>query len=246
VNTIFDGCIGINPQGNTTLLIPSFTLINPQPGGYQAVFAKSPSGALTGTGTAANGGNPVTVPMRAVAFGTYDALTITAPDGSTIALGPLAGQLPLLLNAETDKPNGCDPAALLMPTQQALAGRAYLDAVAPVNVANQEFAAKAATWTNATTNEVAQKDAAAVLAAFKAVHEQLLDIATRYPPAADSLRASDAAVRKLIADLEDLSKLDSIGVSAWLDRYVTDLQQLSAASKAVREALGLPPLAVSP
>jgi hypothetical protein len=133
-----------------------------------------------------------------------------------------------------------------MPTQQALAGRAYLAAVAPVNAANQEFAAKAATWTSTTTNDAAQADAAAILAAFKAVHEQLLDIASRYPPAANALAASDAAVVKLIADLEDLSKLDSIGVSPWLDRYVKDLQQLSAAATAVREVLGLPPLAVSP
>jgi hypothetical protein len=246
VNTVFDGCIGIDPQGNTTVLTPAFTVINPQSGQYGATFAKSPSGPLSGSGTGANGGNPVTVAMRAVAFGTYDALGITAPDGSPIALGPLAAQLPLLLNAETDKPNGCDPAALLMPTQQALAGRAYLAAVAPVNVANADFVTKAQAWTNATTNEVAQTDAAALLAAFRAVDKQLLDIAARYPPAADSLRASDSAVLKLIADLEDLANLESIGPSAWLDRYATDVSQLSAASKAIREALGLPPLGVTP
>jgi len=246
VNTVFDGCIVIDPQGNTTVLTPAFTVINPQPGQYSATFAKSPSGPLSGSGTAINGRNPVTVPMRAVAFGTYDALGITGPDGSTIALGRLAGQLPLLLNAETDKPNGCDPAALLMPTQQALAGRAYLAAVAPINVAYAEFATKAQAWTNATTNEVAQTDAAALLAALRTVHEQLLDIAARYPPAADALRASDAVALKLIADLESLAKLDSIGPSAWSDRFAADISQLAAASKVVREALGLPPLTVSP
>jgi hypothetical protein len=246
VNTVFDGCIGIQPEGNTTVLTPTFTLMNPMPGGYSAVFAKGPSGALTGTGSAVNGGNPVTVPMRAVAFGTYDALGITAPDGSTIALGPLADQLPLLLNAETDKPNGCDPAALLIPTQQALAGRAYLAAVAPVNVANAEFVAKAQQWTNATTNEAAQTDAAALLAAFRAAQEQLLDIAARYPPAANALRASDDALVRLIADLEILAQVESFGPSAWLDTYATDVSQLAAASKVVREVLGLPPLAVTP
>ncbi|HYN70333.1 MAG TPA: hypothetical protein VEX41_09000 [Candidatus Eisenbacteria bacterium] len=246
VNTVFDGCIGIDPQGNTTVLTAAFTVINPQAGQYAATFAQSPSGPLSGSGTATNGGNPVAVPMRAFLFGTYDALAITAPDGSPVALGPLAAQLPLPINAETNQPNGCDPAALQVPTQQALAGRAYLAAVAPVNLTQAEFATKAQAWTSATTNEVAQTDAAALLAALRAVHEQLLDIAARYPPAADSLRASDEAVLRLIADLEDLAQLESIGPSAWLDRYAADISQLAAASKVLREVFGLPPLAVSP
>jgi hypothetical protein len=112
-NAAVVGCIAIDPQGSTTVLHEAFLLTNPQPGGYTATFAQGPTGPVTGTGAAS--GNLVETAVTISAFGTYDGLSITAPDGTQIALGPIASQLPLVINAETDKPNGCDGAALVMP-----------------------------------------------------------------------------------------------------------------------------------
>jgi hypothetical protein len=90
-----------------------FLLVNPQPGSYTATFAQGPTGPVSGQGTAS--GNLVETEVTIVAFGTYDELTITAPDGTPIALGPIASQLPLVIDAEHDEPNGCDGRALTMP-----------------------------------------------------------------------------------------------------------------------------------
>ncbi len=237
-NTVYDGCIVIDPQGNTTDLRAAFTVFAVQSGDYRASFAQSPSGPLSGS-AASGGQNPVVVPMRATRFGVYDMLSITAPDGSVVDLGPLAQHLPLDLNAATDVRNGCDPAKLKAPTQQALAGRAYLQAVAPVNSAAAEFAAATANWTNSTTPVQAEADAAPLLAAFQAVQPQLLVLAAAYPPAAEHLLAANDAVSRLIADLAQLGSLGSIGLDPWLQRYQTDLQALSAASNLVRDDLGV-------
>jgi hypothetical protein len=112
-NTAVAGCIAIDPRGSTTVLREAFLLVNPQAGSYTATFAKGPTGSVSGEGSAS--GNLVETAVTISAFGTYDGLTITAPDGSPIALGPIASQLPLVINAETDKPNGCDGGALVMP-----------------------------------------------------------------------------------------------------------------------------------
>jgi hypothetical protein len=114
-NTVFDGCIFINPQGSTTTLGVALTVANPEPGNYTATFGQSPSGPLGGTGTATNGANPIVIPITATAFGPYDQLSITAPGGTPVQPGPLTGQLPLSLNASTDMPNGCSPTALKTP-----------------------------------------------------------------------------------------------------------------------------------
>ncbi len=128
-NTVFDGCIFINPQGDTTILGVALTVANPEPGNYAATFGESPSGPLMGTGTATNGANPIVIPITATAFGTYDQLSITAPDGSPVQSGPLTQQLPLSLNASTDTPNGCNPAALKTPLPGTAASRADVQAV---------------------------------------------------------------------------------------------------------------------
>jgi hypothetical protein len=117
VNTVLDGCIAIDPQGNTTVLHPAFLVANPAPGPYTATFAKGPTGVVRGTGTA--DGNLVVADVRIAAFGTYDGLAISGPDGAPIALGPLAAEVPLDINAQTDKPNGCDPSALHLPSPAA-------------------------------------------------------------------------------------------------------------------------------
>lgn len=239
-NTVFDGCIVIDPQGNTTVLAAAFTVFNVQGGDYRAAFAQTPTGALAGSGTATAGQNPVVVPMRATRFGTYDGLSITTPGGMPVALGPIASQVPLDINAATNVRNDCDPAALLMPTQQALAGREYLAAVAPVNAAQVDFFAIAVTWTEAISPETAQADAAELLAALRAVHVRLQALALAYPPAGVQLDAADRAVLALIEDLENLSRIGEIGVAAWRQDYEADLAQLTAASRGVRNALGLP------
>lgn len=239
LDTIFDGCIVIDPQGNTTILAAAFTLFNVESGEYRGMFRVAPGGSLAGSGTATNGRNPIVVPMRATSFGTYDRLVLLAPSGMELALGPLSAQLPLDLNAQTDVRNACDPAHLVAPTQQALAGRAYLQAVAPVNAAAGDFAAATANWTSATPSEQAQADASALLAALRAVQPQLLVLAAAYPPAAALLRAVNGAVDVLVADLTDLSRLDAIGVAAWLERYHAHLGALASASNLVREDLGL-------
>ncbi len=241
-NTVFDGCLVIDPQGSTTVIGVAFTVSNPQPGDYGAAFSQSPTGLLSGTGTASDGKNPVVVPMRATAFGTYGGLSIETPDGRPVKLGPLAAALPLELNAETDRPTGCTPSALDTPTPRNLAARDYLRTIAPVNTAAATFAARSQTWTGATSNAEAQRDAHPLLMAFQSVHRQLPDIATIYPAAGDDLDAADAAVQRLIQDLSDLAKLDATGVSAWRQGYEADLAKLSEASSRVRQDLGLPPL----
>ena len=123
LNTVLAGCIAIDPQGNTTVLHPGFLVANPEPGQYTATFATGPTGAVQGVGTAA--GNLVVANVTIRAFGAYDGLTLTGPDGAPIALGPIASQLPLDINAQTDKPNGCDPSSLTMP--QSGAGSADSD-----------------------------------------------------------------------------------------------------------------------
>ena len=119
-NTVLAGCIAIDPQGGTTVLHEAFLLSNPNAGTYTATFAKGPTGSVSGTGAASE--NLVVTDVRIRAFGVYDGLTITGPDGAPIALGPIASQLPLDINAQTDKPNGCDPTTLKMPAAPASSG----------------------------------------------------------------------------------------------------------------------------
>ena len=113
LDTVLAGCIAIDPQGNTTILHPGFLVANPRAGDYTATFAKGPTGTVHGTGTA--NGNLVVADVTITAFGTYDGLTLTGPGGAPVALGPIAAQVPLVINAQTDRPNGCDPHALVMP-----------------------------------------------------------------------------------------------------------------------------------
>ena len=114
-NTAVAGCIAIDPQGSVTVLHQAFLLTNPLPGKYTATFASGPTGAVSGSGEAKLGTNLVETAVTITAFGTYDGLTITSPDGTPIAIGPIATQLPLVINEQTDKPNGCDGSALTMP-----------------------------------------------------------------------------------------------------------------------------------
>lgn len=238
-NLVFDGCIVIDPQGNVTFLTAAFTLFNVLPGDYRGAFLVAPGGGLQGSGAATNGANPIVVPMRATAFGVYDKLVVIAPNGAEVDVGPIRQQLPLDLNAQTDVRNACDPSKLMAPTQQTIAGRAYLQAVAPVNAAAAEFAAATANWSNSTTPIQAQTDAAPLLSAFQAIQPQLLVLASAYPPAAEHLMAANDAVSRLIADLQQLGSIGSIGLEPWLQRYQSDLQTLSAASNVVREDLGV-------
>jgi hypothetical protein len=247
-NAVYDGCLGIDPQGSTTVLAAAFTVSNPQTGTYQAAFAKSPTGRLSGSGTATSGGNPIVVPMRATAFGTYDKLSITAPDGKPVQLGPLAEQLPLELNASTDKPNGCNPSKLNMPATpiqpatRAQAAHDYLRVVAPVNAAIARFNRTARTWTASTTAAEALAAARPLISAFNAVQPRLVEIAIAYPAAAGSLRAGVAAVQRITVDLVNLARLDTIGLAAWARGFGADVAKLVGLSTRIRADLGLPPL----
>lgn len=135
-NKIVDGCLKIEPQGSSTVIAAVFTLANPESGTYTGSFAQSPTGPLSASGSAAGAVNAVTIPMRATAFGTYSALSITAPDGSAIQLGTITQQLPLELDATTDIPNACDAALLNAPptsaqaSSDAAAASAFLTALA--------------------------------------------------------------------------------------------------------------------
>ena len=73
----------------------ALTVANPKPGNYMASFAQTPSGALTGIGTATNRANPIVIPVTATAFGTYGQLSLTAPDGKPNARNPTALKTPL-------------------------------------------------------------------------------------------------------------------------------------------------------
>jgi hypothetical protein len=116
LNTVYAGGFGIYPQGSTTTVAFGFTVVNPVPGTYTATWAQTPTGALTGTGTAAGGqSNPIVIPFTATQLGDYGQLKITAPGGTPIALGPVAGQLPLVLNAQTDVLTNYIPTALRTP-----------------------------------------------------------------------------------------------------------------------------------
>ena len=249
-NAAYDGCLVIDPQGKTTGIAAAFTVSNPQTGPYQAAFAESPSGRLSGSGMATNGGNPIVVPMRATAFGTYDKLSITAPDGKPVKLGTLAGQLPLELNAATDKPNGCSPSKLNAPptptppttSTRAQAAQDYLHAVAPANAAIARFNSTARTWTDSTGGAEALAAARPLISAFNAVQPRLLEIAAAYPAAAGSLRAGVAAAQRINTDLVNLARLDTIGLSTWARGFGADIAKLVVASKRARADLGLPPI----
>lgn len=250
-DTVFDGCLAIEPQGSTTVLGAAFTVSNPQTGSYRAAFAESPSGRLSGSGIAVDGQNPILIPMRATAFGKYDKLSITAPDGKPVKLGPLAGQLPLELNASTDKPNGCSPSKLkapptsatpTTPATRAQAAQQYLRVVAPVNAAIARFNSTARTWSDSTTGAEALAAARPLVSAFNAVQPRLLEIAAAYPAAAGSLRAGVAAAQRITLDLVNLARLDTIGLSTWARGFGADVAKLVVASKRVRADLGLPPL----
>jgi hypothetical protein len=61
-NTVYDGCLLIEPTGNTTVIAAAFTLANPRTGDYTAVFELSPTGPLSGAGPAEVGQNPIVTP----------------------------------------------------------------------------------------------------------------------------------------------------------------------------------------
>jgi hypothetical protein len=117
INTIYDGAFGYDPQGNTTEVSFGFTLVNPVPGNYTATMVESPSNVfLSATGTAAAGpGNPIWMSFTATQFGDFNQLKVIAPNGTPIALGPVAAKLPLHLNAQTDVLTNYDPTALKTP-----------------------------------------------------------------------------------------------------------------------------------
>jgi len=134
---------------------------------------------------------------------------------------------------------GAQTVQIAAPLTEVQAAQDYLNAVAPVNVAEPQFYAQAETWSATTTDSEAQAAAMPLVDALTTVEERLLSIADGYPPAASQLRTDAQAVKTLLDDLGELSRLQSIGIDAWAQRYDGDRGTLTADSNAVRSALGL-------
>ena len=137
---------------------------------------------------------------------------------------------------------GCTQVTPAAPKTREEAAQAYLAAVTPVNTAASAFGAKARAWTSSTPNGQAQSDAQAFAAALFGVHAKLVAIGSAYAPAAAALKADADAATAVLGDLSQLVNLNrGLSVSAWTQRFTTDIAKLTAASNAVRSILGLPP-----
>ena len=137
---------------------------------------------------------------------------------------------------------GCTQVTPATPLTKAQAAQEYLAAVAPVNAAASAFIARTRAWTSSTPNSQAQSDAQAFAAALFGVHAKLVAIGSAYAPAAAALKADADAATAVLGDLSQLVNLNrGLSVSAWTQRFTTDIAKLTAASNAVRSILGLPP-----
>jgi hypothetical protein len=134
------------------------------------------------------------------------------------------------------------PAATAMTREGA--AEAYRAAVAPVNVAQAAFYARAQRWNASTVGAQAASEAQQLVAAFGEVQSRLREIAKAYAPAASNVDAGVAAVAAVQSDLLTLDRLNAeLTVSSWALHYDEDITELIAASNTVRSDLGLPPVA---
>ena len=187
--------------------------------------------------------NDVTVPRRLIALGAIAlaAIVLTGCGGSsssTTTKTTTATTSPAT-NA-TSEPASTAPAM----TQQG-AGQAYLAAVEPANAALHAFQKKASSWTDSTTGEQAAADAKPLIDALTALRPKLLEIAQKYPPAANDLKALVTAFSALQGDLENLTTVNTFNASSWVQGFTKDAAALNAAVAIVRSDLGLPPVSTS-
>ena len=136
----------VTPDGGETDLQPMFTLSNAIPGTYTATIQQAPDGPVSGTGTQYQPGSSViTFVIPITKFGTYNQLVITGPDGTPIDFSKVTTGFPFEVNAETNKPNDCNPDKLQAPPA-ATNANASTDSnassgVAPVDLDHRAIAA---------------------------------------------------------------------------------------------------------
>ena len=78
-----------------------------------------------------------------------------------------------------------------------------------------------------------------------ALRPKLLEIAQKYPAAANDLKALVTAFSALQGDLENLTTVNTFNASSWVQGFTKDAAALNAAVAIVRSDLGLPPVSPS-
>lgn len=133
------GCLGVDPGSNGPQIRVGFVVSGPD-GLYRAVLT-GPSGPAQGEGRVAGGRGLVIVPSSGA--GDYDDLLVTDVDtGQAVDRGPLTDALPLTVG---DKAVACDPAALVVPTDES---------TGPSTAATPEPTAPTPTATDAPTPDI--------------------------------------------------------------------------------------------
>lgn len=140
------------------------------------------------------------------------------------------------------------PAPPLSPRSVTETAAGYADATGPIAPAQAGFIALARTYDVSTTGVQAETDAAPLVDTLRRAEAGLAGLAVGYPPARRQLLGSFAAIERSIADLGDLHRLGSAGLSlaglslaAWQQEYAAGAAALAAADTASRAALGLSP-----
>jgi ssDNA-binding Zn-finger/Zn-ribbon topoisomerase 1 len=120
------------------------------------------------------------------------------------------------------------------------AGALYLEHVAPVNSAQDAFFAKAANWTDYTTNPQALSDAQPYINAL--AEWKVFLQSTHWPTVAQAdVRNLTEDVGNEIAVLVSLSTVNYLNVGQWLQDFISVTNTGNADAAWVRMDLGLPP-----
>ncbi|MGQ0824119.1 MAG: CHRD domain-containing protein [Actinomycetota bacterium] len=104
---VVDACVRLVHGSGQSTITPIFTTFPQFDGPWAARFATGPTGGVSGTGTVVNGLGEI--PITIFAFGSYDGLTLIAPDGSQVPLGPFNELLPFTVGPDEQS---CDGATL--------------------------------------------------------------------------------------------------------------------------------------
>jgi hypothetical protein len=99
VPEVHDGAFCLEHGTGSSAFRFAWTMSPQFDGSYTVALAQSPTGPVSGTGTVTSGAGAADVQI--FQFGPYDQLTITAPDGTVIPLGPLANAFPYTVGPET-------------------------------------------------------------------------------------------------------------------------------------------------
>jgi hypothetical protein len=176
----------------------------------------------------------------------YGTIEKGQPDGSVQGMTSQAPSSTSAPKIDLDK-LGCTQVTPAKPLTKEQAATVYLAAVAPVNAAAAAFITRTRTWTSSTPNGQAVTEAQPLNAALSGVHAKLVELGAGYTPAAAALKADADAAQAVLGDLTNLVNLNrGLTVAAWTQQFNADLAKLTAASNAVRAALGLPPPSTAP